>query len=73
MNESILIKEAQTNALDKCVIEAQHDDFNFEEVSYLHAVALLNFNKTVYGYSGGEFFELQNVQMLSMFKTYFIE
>ena len=75
MNVSKQLQQLQNNALKKCIIEAQKSrlNHNYTEVSKLHATALINNNKNVFGFQSGTYQKIENVQELENFTNYFID
>lgn len=55
MRELKQLQEVQNNSLKKCVIEAQKSKLNnnYFEVTKVHATALINNNKNVFGFQSG--------------------
>lgn len=75
MTELKQLQQLQNSALKKCVIEAQKSrlNHNYTEVSKLHAKALVNNQKSVYGFGSGAYIKIENVEQLENFTNYFID
>lgn len=75
MLESKKIQEVQNNALNKVVATAQKSllNNNYFEVSKIHAIALINNQKKVFGFGSGTYIQIKNLQQLENFTNYFID
>jgi hypothetical protein len=75
MNLSKQLQQLQNNALNKCVIEAQKSrlNHNYTEVTKIHAIALINNQKNVFGFQSGSYLKIENLQELQNFTNYFID
>lgn len=74
MIESKQIQEVQNNVLNKVVSTAQKSllNHNYTEVSKVHATALINNQKNVFGFQSGSYLKIENVQQIENFTNYFI-
>lgn len=74
MNESKQIQEVQNNFLNRVVTAAQKSQLNnnYFEVSKVHAIALVNNKKNVFGFGSGKYIKIETIDQLENFTNYFI-
>lgn len=74
MKESKQIQEVQNNFLNKVVTAAQKSQLNnnYFEVSKVHAIALVNNKKNVFGFGSGTYIKIETIDQLENFTNYFI-
>jgi len=63
--ETYQFANAQNEALQKCVIEAQKQSMQYHEVSRLHAEALLKNGKHIFVCLAGNFFKIEGIENLN--------
>jgi pSer/pThr/pTyr-binding forkhead associated (FHA) protein len=67
IDENAKIKEAQNNVLNNVLKEAHKNKMQFHQISEVHAKALLNNDKKVFGSVNGFIEEITNVEQAELF------
>ena len=65
--ENTIINEAQNNALKNVMQEAHKNKMQYHQVSEVHAKALLNNNKKVFGCVNGVIVEITSLDQSELF------
>ena len=67
INENAKINEAQNNALNNVLKEAHKNKMQFHQITEVHAKALLNNDKKVFGSVNGFIEEITNVEQAELY------